>query len=217
MDAAVAFGVQKIEQGDDASHHLAEKGGNGGSLHPPVEAAHQHHVQHHVGKARRHREGKAQMGLFGGDEEALEHILQNKGGQGQHQDAAIPHGIVQHLALRPQQGSSGLYSQKAQSGQQAAHQHRGPDKKAEIAVGLFPVALAQCDTHDGAAAGAKHEACRADQHRHRHDEIDGGKSRFAHKVRDAQAVHDAVDGGEQHGADAGQHEPQKAAVIKVVG
>ena len=31
-----------------------------------------------------------------------------------------------------------------------------------------------------------------------HDKVDGGKSRLAHKVRDAQAIHDAVDGGEQH-------------------
>ena len=43
------------------------------------------------------------MGLFGGDEEALEHILQNEEGQADHQEAAIPDGIIQHLALCAQQ------------------------------------------------------------------------------------------------------------------
>ena len=42
-----------------------------------------------------------------------------------------------------------------------------------------------------------------------------GKLRFAHKVGNTQAVHDAVDGSEQHGADAGQHEPQQAGIGKV--
>ena len=157
------------------------------------------------------------MGLFGGDEEALEHILQNEEGQADHQEAAIPDGIIQHLALCAQQRRRRADDENADSGENDAQNQARPDEEAEIAVGLFPVALAQRDAHDGAAAGAKHEAHRAHQHRHRHDEIDGGKSRFAHKVRDAQAIHDAVDGGEQHGADARQHEPQKAAVIKVVG
>ena len=84
---------------------------------------------------------------------------------------------------------------------------------------LWSVAIGMDATRVGRSLtfGAKHEAHRADQHRQGHDKVDRRKGRFAHKVGDAQAVHDAVDGGEQHGADAGQHEPQKAAVIKVVG
>ena len=157
------------------------------------------------------------MGLFGGDKEALEHILQNKGGQGQHQDAAITDGIIQHLALCAQQRRRRADDENADGGEDDAQNQARPDEETEIAVGLFPVALPQRDAHDGAAAGAKHEAHRAHQHRQGHDKVDRCKGRFAHKVGDAQAVHDAVDGGEQHGADAGQHEPQKAAVIKVVG
>ena len=90
-------------------------------------------------------------------------------------------------------------------------------KHGKIAVGLFRVALAQRDAYDGAAAGAQHKADGAQQLRQRHDEVDRRKGRFAHKVGDAQPVHDAVDGGEQHGADAGQHEPQQAGIGKVVG
>ena len=74
----------------------------------------------------------------------------------------------------------------------------------------------QGDAHDGAAAGAQHEADGAQQHGQRHDEVDRRKGRFAHKVRHAQPIHDAVDGGEQHGADAGQHEPQQAGVGEMV-
>ena len=182
-----------------------------------MEHTHQHDVQYHVGNARRHREGEAQMRLFGGDKETLEHILQNEEGQADHQEAAIPDGIIQHLALCAQQRRRRADDENADGGEDDAQNQARPDEEAEIAVGLFPVALAQRDAHDGAAAGAKHEAHRAHQHRQGHDKVDRCKGRFAHKVRDAQAVHDAVDGGEQHGADAGQHEPQKAAVIKVVG
>ena len=126
-------------------------------------------------------------------------------------------GVVQHLALCAQQRCRRADDENTDSGEDDAREEGRPDEEAEIAVGLFPVALAQRDAHDGAAAGAQHEAHRADQHRHGHDEVDGGKSRLAHKVRDAQAIHDAVDGSEQHGADAGQHEPQKAAVVEMVG
>ena len=82
---------------------------------------------------------------------------------------------------------------------------------------IFGAALAQRDANDGAAAGAQHKADSAQQLRQRHDEVDRRKGRLAHKVGNTQAVHDAVDGGEQHGADAGQHEPQQAGIGKVVG
>ena len=217
MDRAGGALIEEVEHRQHAAHGLADEGGDGCALHAAVEHTHKNNVQYHVGNARRYREGEAQMGLFGGDEEALEHILQNKGGQGQHQDAAITDGIVQHLALCAQQRRRRADDENADSGEDDAQNQARPDKETEIAVGLFPVALAQRDAHDGAAAGAKHEAHRAHQHRQGHDKVDRCKGRFAHKVRDAQAIHDAVDGGEQHGADAGQHESQKAAVIKVVG
>ena len=71
--------------------------------------------------------------------------------------------------------------------------------------------------HLGAAAGAQHKADRAQQLRQRHDEVDRRKGRFAHKVGDTQPIYDAVDGGEQHGTDAGQHEPQQAGIVEMIG
>ena len=162
-------------------------------------------------------EPEAQKRLFGGDKKALEHILQRKGRQRQHQDAPVAHGVVQQLSLCAQQHGDWAQEQDAQHGQHADRNKRRQHKHGKIAVGFFLVALAQRDAYDGAAAGAQHKADSAQHLRQRHDEVDRRKGRFAHKVGDTQAVHDAVDGGEQHGADAGQHEPQQAGIGKVVG
>ena len=80
MDGAAGALIEKVEHRQHAAHGLTDEGGDGCALHAAVEHTHQHDVQYHVGKARRHREGEAQMGLFGGDKEALEQILQNEEG-----------------------------------------------------------------------------------------------------------------------------------------
>ena len=207
VQAAGVAAVDEVEHRQYAAHQLADKGGNGRALHAPAPDTHHQHVQHHVGAARAHGEPEAEVRLFGGDEKALEHILQRKGGQGHHQDASIAHRIVQKLPLGAQQHGNGPQKHNAQHGQHTDRDQSRQQEQGEIAVGLFLVALAQRDAHDGAAAGAQHKADGAQQHGQRHDEVDRGKGRLAHKVGDTQAVHDAVDGGEQHGADAGQHEP----------
>ena len=209
--------VDKIEHRKHAAHQLADKGGNGSALHAPVQHTHHYHVQHHVGAACTYGEPEAQKRLFGGDEKALEHILQRKGRQRQHQDAPVAHGVVQQLALCAQQHGDWAQEQDAQHGQHTDRDERCQQKHGKIAVGFFLVTLAQRDTNDGAAAGAQHKADSAQQLRQRHDEVDRRKGRFAHKVGNTQAVHDAVDGGEQHGADAGQHEPQQAGIGKMIG
>ena len=209
--------VDKIEHRQHAAHQLADEGGKGSALHAPVQHTHHYHVQHHIGAARTNGEPEAQMRLFGGDEKALEQILQSEARQRQHQDAPVTHGVVQQLALCAQQHGGRPQKHNAQHGQHTSRDECCPHKHGKIAVGLFLVALAQRDAYDGAAAGAQHKADSAQHLRQRHDEVDRRKGRFAHKVRDAQAVHDAVDGGEQHGADAGQHEPQQAGIGKVVG
>ena len=209
--------VDKIEHRQHAAHQLADQGGNGGALHAPVQHAHHYHVQHHVGAACTNGEPEAQKRLFGGDEKALEHILQRKGRQCQHQDAPIAHSVVQQLTLCAQQHGDRPQKHNAQHGQHTSRDERRQHQHGKIAVGLFLVALAQRDANDGAAAGAQHKADSAQQLRQRHDEVDRCKGRFAHKVGNTQAVHNAVDGSEQHGADAGQHEPQQAGIGKVVG
>ena len=121
-----------------------------------MEHTHQHDVQYHVGDARRHREGEAQMGLFGGDKEALEQILQNEEGQADHQEAAITDGIVQHLALCAQQRRRRADDENTDSGEDDAREEARPDEEAEIAVGLFPVASPSV-MPTMALRGAKHE------------------------------------------------------------
>ena len=217
VQAAGIVVVDKVEHRQHAAHQLADKGGNGSALHAPVQHAHHYHVQHHIGAARTNGKPEAQKRLFGGDEKALEHILQRKGRQRQHQDAPVAHGVVQQLSLCAQQHGDRPQEHKAQHGQHTDRDERCQQKHGKIAVGFFLVTLAQRDAYDGAAAGAQHKADSAQQLRQRHDEVDRRKGRFAHKVRDAQAVHDAVDGSEQHGADAGQHEPQQAGIGKMIG
>ena len=209
--------VHKIKHRQQTADDLADKGRNGRTLDTPVERADQNDVQHHIGAARAHRKGKAEVRLFGGNEKALEHILQNKGGQRDQQDAAIPQRIVQHLPLCAQQRSHRLNDEQTDDREDDARNEGRDQEQAEKFIGLLVVALAQRDTYNGRAAGTQHEADGADQHRQRHDEVDRSKSRFAHKVRDAQAVHDAVDRGEQHGTDAGQHKPDQPGIGKVVG
>ena len=124
VEQAGVFPVEEVEHRQQAAHHLAEHGGNGGTLHAPVQDAHQQHVQHHVGAARTHREIKAQMRLFGGDKKALEHILQDKGGQAEHQDPAIAQGVVQHLAFGTQHHGHRPEQQHPQHGQHDASDQR---------------------------------------------------------------------------------------------
>ena len=66
--------IEEVEHRQHTAHGLTDEGGDGCALHAAVEHTHQHDVQYHVGDACRHREGEAQMGLFGGDKEALEHV-----------------------------------------------------------------------------------------------------------------------------------------------
>ena len=217
VQTAGIVAVDKIKHRQHAAHQLADEGGKGSALHAPVQHPHHYHVQHHVGAACTHGEPEAQMRLFGGDKKALEQILQSKARQRQHQDAPVAHGVVQQLTLCAQQHGDRPQEHNTQHGQHTGRDKRCPHKHGKIAVGFFPVALAQRDAYDGAAAGAQHKADGAQQLRQRHNEVDRRKGRFAHKVGDTQPVHDAVDGGEQHGADAGQHEPQQAGIGKVVG
>ena len=217
VEAAGVVPLEEIEHRQHAAHQLAEEGRNGSTGHAPLQDAHQQHIQHHVGAACTHRKGKPQLGLLRGDKKALEQILPDKGRNRHQQDPAVGHGVFQHLPFCPQQQRDGPHQKDPQHAQHDADGKRRPDKETEIAVRLLRIALAEGDGNDGTAAGAQHEPDRADQHGQRHNEVDGREGRFADEIRDAQAVHDAVDGSEQHGADAGQHEPDQPGNIKMVG
>ena len=80
---------QEVKKRDQPAHRLAGGGGGGGSRQPPPEKGHKEIVQHHVGDASGHNDGKPQLGPFRRDEEALEDVLEHKGDQGGQQDAAV--------------------------------------------------------------------------------------------------------------------------------
>ena len=183
---------------------------------PPFPPPPPHHVQHHIGHTGTHRDPKAQGGLFRRNEKALEHILQNKGGQTHQQDPAIPQGVVQHFPSGPQQHRHRTKDHQTQHRQGSTGHQSRRQEQAEVGIRLFPVLLSQSNAHNGRTAGAQHEAHGADEHGQGHNEIHRRKGCFAHKIRHTQAVHNAVNGCEQHGSDAGQHEPQQPGTGKMI-
>ena len=75
MDAAGVLLFQEIKHRQYTAHQLADEGGHRGTRHTQMERPNQHHVQHHVGAACAYGKQKAQLGLFGRDEKALEKVL----------------------------------------------------------------------------------------------------------------------------------------------
>lgn len=63
------------------------------------------------------------------------------------------------------------------------------DEQREEPLGLFPIVFPHGFGDQGAASRPEHEADGAQYHQDRHDEVDGGKGRFAHKVGHEEAVH----------------------------
>lgn len=192
-------------------------GGDGRAGHTPVENGDEERVQHHVGDAGGHGDEKAQAGLFGGNEEALEHVLQHEGEGEAGNDAAVEDAVGHHGVRRAQQTGHGGHGDDAHGGQHCAQQQCEQYQHGEGAVGLVLLALAQQLGHQGGAAGADHKAHAAQDHHEGHDQVYGGKGRFAHEIGDEQTVHHAVDGREDHHADGGKREAQQLAIREMIG
>ena len=196
---------------------MAQAGGDGRAGHAPVEHGDEQRVQHHVGDTGGHGDDKAQAGLLGGDEEALEHVLQHEGKREAGDDAAIEHAVVDHGVCRAQEIGHGAHGEEAHGGQNKAQQQGEQHHHGEGAVGLVLLALAQQLGHEGRAACADHKAHTAQDHDEGHDQIDGGEGGLPGEVGDEQAVHHAVDGREDHHADGWQREAQQLGIREVVG
>ena len=97
VQSAAVFPVQEKHHGDHRSHGLAQARGQGRSCQAPAEHPHQQRVQHHVGHTGADRGSKPQPGLFRGDQEALEHILEHKGHVKGNDDPAVEHAVRDHL------------------------------------------------------------------------------------------------------------------------
>ena len=210
-------GTQEVDQGQYAAYTLAQAGGDGRAGHTPVKNGDEERVQDHVGDAGGHGDEKAQAGLFGGDEEALEHILQHEGEGEASDDAAIENAVGHHGVRRAQQTGHGGHGEDAHGGENDAQQQGEQYQHGEGAVGFVLFALAQQLGHQGGAAGANHKAHAAQDHHEGHDQVYGGKGRFAHEIGDEQTIHHAVDGGEDHHADGGKREAQQLAIREMIG
>ena len=210
-------GTQEVDQGQYAAHTLAQAGGDGCAGHAPVKNGDEERVQGHVGDAGGHGDEKAQAGLFGGDKEALEHVLQHEGEGEAGDDAAIENAVGHHGVRRAQQTGHGGHGDDAHGGQHCAQQQCEQYQHGEGAVGLLLLALAQQLGHQGGAAGADHKAHAAQDHHEGHDQVYGGKGRFTHEIGYEQTVHHAVDGREDHHADRRKREAQQLAIREMVG
>ena len=212
-----AVGPQKVDEGEDAAHALADARGDGGTGHPPAEHPDEQAVQHHVGQSRRHRGVQAQLGFLRGDEEALKYILQHERRRKGDVDAAIEDAVRQHLLSSAKEDSHRLHDQQAEDGENDPQQQGEEDHHGEAAVRPLSVPLSQDLGHQGGAAGADHEPHAPQDHDEGHHQVDGGKGGLSGEVGHEEAVHHAVDGGEDHHDDGGEDETQQLAVGEVVG
>ena len=210
-------GQEEVDQGHHAPHQGAGHRGDGRPGHAPGQDPHQKPVPHHVGQARRHREPQPQLGPLRRHEEALEHILQNKGHQGQGENAPVADGQGKHFSCGPQKEAEGLHDELRQNRQHRAGEDAGGDDEGEVAVCPGQVPLSHGAGHHGAAAGAQHEAHRGENHQGGHNEVHRREGGLARVVGNEHAVYHAVDGGEDQHDHGGEGKAQEFAVSKMFG
>ena len=216
-EPAAGAALHKIEDRGHTADHLADDRGRRRTGQPKTRHADEHEVQHHVGRARRHREEEAQLRLFRGNKEALEQILQHERRLKCQQNAAIQQTAGQQLGRCAQQQRHGLQQRKAESAEQHT-QHGGCNgQHTEQPVCTVLIAGAQRHGNKGAAARADHEAEAAQHLDIGVDEVQRRKRRFTCIVRDKEAVHDGVDGGKDHHDNGRCRKFQQPPGSKVVG
>ena len=216
-EPAAGAALHKIEDRGHTADHLADDRGRRRTGQPKTRHADEHEVQHHVGRACRHREEQAQLGLFRGNKEALEQVLQHERRLKCQQNTAVGQAAGQQLRRCAQPQSHRLQQRKAESGEQHT-QHGGCNHQhTEQLIGAFFIAGAQRHGNKGAAARADHKAEAAQHLDIGVDEVQRRKRRFTCIVRDKEAVHDGVDGGKDHHDNGRCRKFQQPPGGKVVG
>ena len=122
------------------------------------------------------------MGLFRGDEEALEHDLQNKEGKSQQVDPGVKHAVFQQFTLGTECGGNGPHPDGSCRCQKQTQRKGRVNKEGKIPVCLLPVPGTQRFCYKGGAACAEHKAHGTEDHQHGHDQIDCRKRCFSGKV-----------------------------------
>ena len=143
--------------------------------------------------------------------------MQNKGHQGQGENAPVADGQGKHFSCGPQKEAEGLHDELRQNRQHRAGEDAGGDDEGEVAVCPGQVPLSHGASHHGAAAGAQHEAHRGENHQGGHNEVHRREGGLARVVGDKHAVHHAVDGGEDQHDDGGEGEAQELGIAEMLG
>lgn len=190
---------------DGGGHQLAEAGGDGRALDPPVEAEHEDRVQHDVGHRARadsqRREDRMPVGL----DEHL-HGVGNQEAAVKDDDRPqvvldIFHGPVRLAGA--QQGGQPLEIQQRKGQDDEGNQDEQHDGAGEGLLGLALLPLAEIDRGDGRGPHPEQEGGREDEAHKRHGKVDRGERQLPDPVGHEQAVHHGVDRKNPHRGDRG--------------
>ena len=217
IQAAAGTALSKVENGRHTADHLADDRRRRRTGQPKTRHADEHEVQHHVGRARRHREEQAQLGLFRGNKEALEQVLQHERRLECQQNAAIQQTAGQQLGRCAQQQRHGPQQCQADDAENRADAHSRNGQHTEQPVCALLIAHAQRHGDQRTAARADHKAEAAQHLDIGVNEVQRRERRFARAVRDKEAVHNRVDRREDHHDNGRRREFQQPPRGKVVG
>jgi len=128
----------------------------------------------------------------GGDEQRLIHHLNHREkGRGK-QNAPVFQAVGQQPVAGAQQPHQRLQKHKAQRAQHRTQYPGGQRSQSQILIGGLRLALAQLAPHNGAGAGAEHDAYPEGQRVQRKHDVDGRKPVAAHKAGHKHPVHRRV-------------------------
>ena len=216
LQQAVVF-AQEVYKGYQPADTLAQPRGDSRPGDAPAERADKERIQHHIRNACGNGDGKAHFGLFGGDKEALEYVLEHEGDGEPRDNPAVKHAVIQHFGRCAEKFRHRAHEYHAERGKHGAQYKREVYYHGKQLFGAFAFAFAQRFGNKRSAARADHEAHPAQHHYERHDKVHRGKRRLPHKVGNEKTVHDAVDRGEYHHADRGQYKAYQPFVCEMIG
>ena len=160
---------------------------------------------------------QAQLGLFRGNKEALEQILQHERRLECQQNAAVQQTAGQQLGRCAQQQRHGPQQCQADDAENRADAHSRNGQHTEQPVCALLIAHAQRHGDQRTAARADHKAEAAQHLEIGVNEVQRRERRFARAVRDKEAVHNRVDRREDHHDNGRRREFQQPPRGKVVG
>ena len=207
---AARVGTREVYERDRRGKRLAGDGRDGGAGDAHAHGPHEDRIERDVGDACSRGVRESHAGLAGGCEEVLEEQLAGIEGQAYEQDRAVGHGELEHLPLGAEGHHEGAQEDEAHDGERDGEDDVGDREEGEALLGELFVARAARARHDGAAAGAEHEAHGCEEHGDWPDEVHRGERGRARPVGDEEAVRHHIERFEEHhpdGRQGGAEEP----------